>query len=178
MNWLIGQDWAAAGRVAASGLVIYVVVIAANRLNGLRTFAKMSGYDFAATIAIGSIIASVTLTASTPVSSGAVAVVTVVGAQRALTWLRQRTWIKRIVDNPALLLVHDGEALDDNLRRAGIADDDLREKVRAAGAAGLHEVAAVVLETSGDVSVLLGDASRLDIGLFADVRGHERLTRG
>jgi uncharacterized membrane protein YcaP (DUF421 family) len=168
-------DWPTLWRVALSGLTIYIAVIAANRLNGLRTFAKMSGYDFAATVAIGSIMASVTLTSSVAVTSGVVAVATVVGAQRALTMLRRRTVVKRVVDNAPTLLVHDGTVLHDRLRRSGMAEGDLREKVRAAGARRMDEVAAVVLETSGDVSVMLGDAVELDPDLFVGVRGADLL---
>ena len=91
VRWLLGSGWDEAVRVAVSGVLIYVTVIAANRLNGLRTFAKMSGYDFAATVAIGSILASVTLSRSVAVSSGAIAVATVVTAQRLLTILRRRS---------------------------------------------------------------------------------------
>lgn len=170
-EWLIDSTGGELGRVAVSGLLIYAAVIVANRINGLRTFAKMSGYDFAATVAIGSILASVTLSRSDPVASGVVAVAIVVGAQRVLTVLRRRSTVKQVIDNAPMLLVLDGVVLHDHLRRAGIAGGDLREKVRAAGALGLDEVAAVVLETSGDVSVMLGDASQLDAGLFVDVRG-------
>lgn len=175
MQWLIPPDPATAAQVAASAIAIYVTVIAVNRINGLRTFAKVSGYDFAATVAIGSIIAGVTLTGTTPVTSGVVAVVSIVGAQRLLTVLRRRSPIKQIVDNPPALLVHHGTVLHDSLRRTGFAEDDLREKIRTAGAAGLHEVAAVVLETSGDVSVVLGEEAALDPWLFTGVRGEDRL---
>lgn len=175
MDWITGPGWADAGVVAASGLAIYTAVIVANRLNGLRTFAKMSGYDFASTVAIGSILASVTLTRSTSIASGIVAVATVVVAQRILTALRRRRAVLRVVDNAPALLVHGGHVLDDELRRAGIAPADLREKVRAAGATCMGDVAAVVLETSGDVSVILGDASRLEGALFVGVRGGEQV---
>lgn len=176
MEWLVTASWGDIGRVALSGVLIYATVIAANRINGLRTFAKMSGYDFAATVAIGSIVASVTLSLSTPVASGVVAVMTVVAGQRVLTVLRRRSAVKRLVDNAPLLLVHDGQVLADGMRRSGMVPDDLREKVRAAGAASMHEVAAVVLETSGDVSVIVGDAARLDPELFVGIRGSDLLS--
>lgn len=175
MDWVTGAGWADTAVVAASGLAIYATVIAANRINGLRTFAKMSGYDFAATVAIGSILASVTLTRSTSIASGVVAVTTIVAAQRLLTVLRRRATVMSLVDNEPVLLVHGGRVLDDALRQTGITPADLREKVRAAGATGMRQVAAVVLETSGDVSVVLGDASQLDDELFAGVRGGDRL---
>lgn len=176
MEWLVTAGWADIGRVALSAVLIYGAVIAANRINGLRTFAKMSGYDFAATVAIGSILASVTLSLSTPVTSGVAAVIAVVAGQRLLTVLRRRSPVKRLVDNAPMLLVHDGQVLPGALRRSGMAPDDVREQVRAAGAASIREVAAMVLETSGDVSVVLGDAERLDPDLFVGIRGSDRLS--
>lgn len=55
--------------VLLSGVLILTAVIAIIRIVGLRSLSKMSSFDFVVTVAIGSIIASVTAT-STPVANG------------------------------------------------------------------------------------------------------------
>ena len=57
-EWIM-TSWLAAAMVVAGGLGMYVTVIALSRIFGLRSFSKMSGFDFAITIATGSILAAV-----------------------------------------------------------------------------------------------------------------------
>lgn len=50
------------GVIVLSTIGIYVAIIIFTRINGLRTFSKMSSFDFAVTVAIGSVIASTAAT--------------------------------------------------------------------------------------------------------------------
>jgi uncharacterized membrane protein YcaP (DUF421 family) len=166
-NWLT-TSWTEAWLVVISSVGILVAVIATIRIVGLRSLSKMSGFDFAVTVAIGSIVASV---AATPRSlpNGALAVAALLGAQAVISWRRQRGHLGRIVDNTALLLMRDGEFLPDALRRSRVTEDDVIAKLRAANVLRLSEVRAVILETTGDISVLHGDAA-VDDRLLDGVR--------
>ncbi|MFO8098403.1 MAG: hypothetical protein R6T83_02135 [Salinibacter sp.] len=73
-------DWAwirAAGdaplMIVISAVALYALLILYTRPVGLRSFSKMSGFDFAITIAIGSVLASVTLWQKPTLWDGAVA---------------------------------------------------------------------------------------------------------
>lgn len=142
--------------IVVSATAIVVTTIAYTRIVGLRTFSKMSSFDFAITVAIGSLIASVALQGSS-LLAGVVALATLVGIQFVVAVTRQRTGLQRVVDNKPLLLMVDGEFLDDNLRRTRVTRDDVRAKLREANVLDYDQVRAVVLETTGDVSVLHGD---------------------
>lgn len=134
----------------------YLVVIFFVRVAGLRSFAQMSAFDFAATIATGSLIAS-TAIGSTPIWSGLAAIAGLFASQAAVAFLRGRSWGHALIDNRPIVLMDGSEVLRDNLRRAGMIEADLAAQLRLAGVASLSEVRAVVLETSGDVSVLTGE---------------------
>lgn len=159
-----GASWGAIGMAALSTVVIFVTVLVYTRIVGLRSFAKMSSVDFAATIAIGSAIATASLSRSVPVAVG----VAVLGALFLLQWLlsrlRERSdrWSSAL-DNRPLLLMRHGELLEDNLARAGVAVDDIRSKLREANVLDLRQVRAMVLETTGDVTVLHGDTDGDDV---------------
>jgi hypothetical protein len=58
-----GGTQLASAAIAALG--IYLAVIVATRVSGLRSFTKMSAFDFAMTVAIGSLIAAARLTLET-----------------------------------------------------------------------------------------------------------------
>lgn len=142
--------------IVVSAVAIVATTITYTRIVGLRTFSKMSSFDFAITVAIGSLMASVTLQGSS-LLAGIVALATLIGVQVVIAAVRQRTGFQRVVDNQPLLLMVDGEYLHDNLRRARVTQDDVRAKLREANVLGYDQVRAVVLETTGDVSVLHGD---------------------
>jgi uncharacterized membrane protein YcaP (DUF421 family) len=158
--------------VVVSALAIYVAVIAATRIVGLRSFSKMSAFDFAMTVAVGSIIATVA-TANAGVVEGVVAVGALFALQFVVAWLRHRTDVLGLVDNRPLLLMDGATILHDHLERSRVTEADLRGKLREAGVLRLDQVRAVVLETTGDISVLAG--GELDPALLEDVIGSERL---
>ena len=166
----LGTSWSTAGTVVIATCGIYAMVIAATRLLGLRTFSKMSSFDFAATIATGSLMASVAM-ATTPLATGAVAVAVIFGLQGVLSFGRQRG-LSRVVDNTPLLLMDGPRMLLDNMRAARITRDDLIAKLREANVLSLSQVHCVVFETTGDVSVLHNGADRdeLDPELLSGVR--------
>ncbi|MFN3597326.1 MAG: DUF421 domain-containing protein [Rubricoccaceae bacterium] len=171
----IGTTAAATGLVALSAVGVYAAVIALTRLAGLRSFAKMSSFDFAMTVAIGSIVATVTLTRDVSLLRGVAGLAAIYALQIAVGALRTRSRrVERWVGNEPLLLMAGPEVLRDNLRRAHVTEADLRAKLRQAGVARLADVRAVVFETTGDVAVLTGEEP-LDPALFAGVRDAARL---
>ena len=89
--------------------------------------------------------------------------------------LDRRTWV---VDNNPLLLMAGSEVISENLDRARMTEEDLKSKLRMAGVTHPDQVLAVVMEATGDVSVLKAsdDNGRgLDLDLFSGVQGAERL---
>ncbi|MGB3773771.1 MAG: hypothetical protein WA951_00805 [Leeuwenhoekiella sp.] len=54
-------------------VVIFTIIILITRVSGLRTFAKMYSFDFASTIAIGSILAMVVMNSEQSLLKGAIA---------------------------------------------------------------------------------------------------------
>ena len=166
-------------RVLIGTVGIYLAVILYTRLAGLRSFSKMSSFDFAVTVAIGSVLASTLLLEDVTVLQGAVALALLYGLQVLASFLRLQwePW-RRVLDNRPVLLVAHGEFLRDNLRSARVTETDVRAKLREANVHALDHVLAVVLETTGDISVLHGEpGTALDPALFDDVRDAERLRR-
>jgi len=177
MTEWITTSWTAVLMVVLSSIGIYASVILFTRLAGLRSFSKMSGFDFAMTVAIGSVVASSILTKDPPLLQAVVALGTIYALQIGVAQLRKNTQIaERFVDNEPLLLMVGTEMLRDNMRRVRVTENDLWAKLREANVIDLSEVHAVVFETTGDVSVLHGspDGPDLDMELLTGVRDRER----
>jgi uncharacterized membrane protein YcaP (DUF421 family) len=158
--------------VVATAVGIYASVLILTRIAGLRSFAKLSGFDFAMTVAIGSLIASAIITPDPPLLQAAAGLVAIYALQISVAIFRQRSAaVRDVVDNTPLLLMDGSRVLHDNLREARVTEADLRAKLREANVLRTEEIRAVVMETTGDVSVLHGDADgpELEPGLLEGV---------
>lgn len=167
--------------IVLSTMGLYVVLIALIRVVGLRSFSKMSSFDFAMTVAVGSVLAS-TIVAPTPaLPQAAVALASLFGVQYVIAAVRKHTeWAEHVVDNEPLVLMAGDCILHDNLRRARVTENDLWAKLREANVLDPQEVRAVVLETTGDISVLHGQPDRVDLHpcLLRGVRDADRVGLG
>lgn len=166
-SWLF-TTWPTVGWILLSGLLMVLVVVAIIRLIGLRSLSKMSSFDFAVTVAIGSILGS-TVASSTAISEGALAILSLLVVQWLISQFRRRSFGGKVVDNRPVLLMRDGRFIDDALDGSRVTRSDVYAKLRQANVHSMSEVIAVVLETTGDVSVLHG-SEPLQRELFENVR--------
>ena len=169
----LGTSGPALGAVVVSTICVYAAVVLLTRLAGPRSLGKMSSFDFAATVAVGSTLASTAL-GSTALANGATVLVLLFGLQAIVAVLRRRGAFGGLVDNSPLLLMAGSEVLDDHLQQARISREELYGQLRSSGVHRLEQVTAVVLETTGDLSVLT-EGQAVDPVLLAGVRGSERL---
>lgn len=159
---------------------MYLAVILYARVTGLRSFSKMSTSDFAMTVAVGSVLAS----AVDPDRSLAVLLVglaTLFVVQWLLAFIRTRWPVSQnVFDNVPLVLMANGEILDDNLLKGQVAPEDLLAKLREANVLNFRQVRAVILETTGDISVLhsADPDELLDTRILRDIRDNQRVVGG
>jgi len=152
-KWFL-SDWFTIRNIILSAVIVYVAIVVFTRVFGKRSFSKMSSFDFAATIAIGSIIASTLLSASVSLIEGLSGLLTVYILQALIAYLRKFNTLRKLVDNDPLLLMEGRYILYENLQKARVTEDDLRAKLREANVLELKDVRAVVFESTGDISVL------------------------
>lgn len=157
-----------------SAVGIYAAVILYTRLAGLRSFSKMSSFDFAMTVAVGSLIATTVLTKDPPLLQAAAALAALYALQLIIAHLR--VWsdaVGKLVDNRPILLMENGRIIEDAMRAEEISRSDLLAKLREANVLHFGQVRAVVLETTGDISVLHApedDPVELDDAMLEGVR--------
>ncbi|MGB3556705.1 MAG: YetF domain-containing protein [Jannaschia sp.] len=128
------------------------------RLAGLRSFSKMSSYDFAVTVSFGSVLAGTVLNPGVVLWQGIAAMAALFAVQWTIGLARSRSGaVRRLTDNEPVLLMRDGRLLEGNMAATRITRSELAAKLREANVLELSQVRAMVLETTGDVSVLHGD---------------------
>lgn len=170
-NWLTAS-LPILGKVVISILAIFTVMIIITRISGLRTFAKMSSFDFASTIAVGSVLAAVILNPGQSLLKGTIALGGIIAFQTLFSLLvRKSAFFKNLATNDPLLLMKDGEIIFENLKSANVGKGDLIAKLREANVLDFSEVRAVILESTGDMSVLHNNGDTiLNDDLLAGVR--------
>lgn len=154
MEKYFGSSWEALLSIVIATIAIFAAIIILVRISGKRSFSKISSFDFASTIAIGSIIASGILLEDISITKAVVALSTIFALQSLAAYLLRYPFFKKTLDNKPLLLMSKGTILHRNLRSANITEDDLRSKLREANVFQLSNVHAVILERTGDLSVL------------------------
>ena len=172
-SW-INTSWMAVWMVVLTTVGIYIGLIALTRLAGLRSFSKMSSFDFAITVAIGSIIASTILAKDPPLLQAMAALGALYAVQMTVASLRGSSSVmSKLVNNEPLLLMRGTDILEENLKEAKVTHADLRAKLREANATQLSQVKAVVMEATGDIAVLHNDDPdhELDDEILQGVRG-------
>lgn len=161
--------WIEAGVTVLAALAIYVVLILFSRLVGPRSFARLTAFDFAVTVALGAVVGA-TSTGGAPVLRGIIGL----GTLFLLRWLvakYRRHGLATVVDNAPIMLMDGPEILPEFLERAKITEEDLLQSLRKKGITNLSQVRAVVMERDGSISILKSD-SQLDPYMLKGVMGH------
>ena len=164
-------DWSQAALrgalLAGIGLVWIILLV---KVVGLRSFSKMTSFDFVMTVAMGSLLATI---ATVTQWSGFVQAMTAATALFAVQYLLARVRkasdsFESLIQNEPVLLMRDGVFIEAALTSTRVAKSDLIAKLREANVLELSKVRAAVLETTGDVSVMHGDV--LEETLISGVR--------
>lgn len=167
---ILFSGWAVIGRVLLVGVCGYIALLLLLRISGKRTLSKMNAFDLVVTVALGSTFGTLLLSREVALADGVVALAVLIGLQFAVSWLsvRWRPLSKGIKARPALL-AHRGKLDHEALRRERVTPEEVFEALRREGVTELSQVGAIVMETTGDLSIIKGELPAQDI--VANVKG-------
>lgn len=170
-NKLFNLSFGSALLIFATTAGIYFTVIFFTRIFGKRSFSKISSFDFAMTIAVGSLIASTILSDTVSLLEGIVAAAAIYLLQLTLAYFRRFAVIKKIIDNKPTLLMDGPNFLVQNMKDVRVTEGDIRSKLREANVKKLNEVKAVIFETTGNIVVIHSeDDIEIEDWLLKDVK--------
>jgi uncharacterized membrane protein YcaP (DUF421 family) len=152
---MLFDSWAGLGRVLLVGTLAYVALVLLLRISGKRTLGKLNAFDLVVTVALGSTLATVLLSKSVALAEGVLALGLLILMQYLIAWVSVRSpQFQALIKAEPTLLLHRGRFLERAMKAERITREEILAALRASGAAEPGEIAAVVLETDGTLSVI------------------------
>jgi len=130
------------------------------RGTGKRSLAELTPLDLILIVVIGDIVQQGVTQEDMSVTGAMLAVAVFVVWTLAADWLARRfPRTSRVLAGEPIIVVRDGEPLEQRLRRERVTMDDLHEAARIEGIGDLSEIEFAVLETDGKFSFITRPAS-------------------
>lgn len=149
------DNWAEVARVLLVGSAAYAVLVLILRVSGKRTLSQLNVFDFVVTVAFGSTLATILLNANVSWAEGAAALGLLAGLQYMVAFVSSR-WpaSRQALTSRPVLLFRDGRIQESELRRNRLTESEVLQAVRMQGNGDLSQIAAIVLETNGKLSII------------------------
>ena len=133
---------------------LYIVLLVTVRLLGKRQVGQMEPSEFVVTMLVANLASVPMQNSGTPLSSGLVPILTVLGAELLLSGFAMSSMkLRRLLCGKPVILMENGEILWKNLRRTRITLDELTGHLREKDILDPKTVQYAILETNGNLSV-------------------------
>ncbi|MCC5890314.1 MAG: DUF421 domain-containing protein [Alkalibacterium sp.] len=142
-------------RMIVLGTFSYFLIVLVLRLSGKRTLSKMNAFDFIVTVALGSVLANIIVNHETLFWEGIVAFCLLVFLQYLSTWLSARSSkFQSLLKSQPSLIYYDNQYDEKIMKQERITKAEVIQAVRKDGYVALDDIAAVILESDGTLTVM------------------------
>lgn len=137
-------------------ILLFVLTFLGVRLMGKRQPAQMNPFTFTNYAVIAAIAALTALNIITNLIWGIIALAVWILFPVALDFLAMKSkWVHDLVNGKEAVLIKQGKIMEENLFRVRMTGEELLRELRSKNAFNLNDVEFAVLETNGDLNVLL-----------------------
>ncbi len=138
------------------GLVVYLFLLILFRIAGRRTLGSITNFDFVLLLIISEATQNAMIGNDYSVTNGFLVILTLVGLDIALSYLKQRfPAMERYLDGLPLILVDQGRPLKELMHRARVDERDILAAAREKhGLERMDQIKYAILETNGMISIV------------------------
>ena len=135
-------------------VVLYLVLILVIRLMGKRQIGQLEPSEFVVTMLVADLASIPMQDGGIPLFSGLMPMLVVLGMELVLSGLSLRSMkLRKLLCGKPVILIENGNILQDNLRKTRITLDELAGHLREKDVLELGAVQYAILETNGNLSV-------------------------
>jgi len=146
------QEWLI---VSLRTILTIVVLFFMTKLLGKRQVSQLSLFEYITGITIGSLAATIPIEMDTW-HLGLISLIVWVACSFGIEYLTIKSKMARnLLDGKSTILIKDGKVLEENLKKERLTTDELLEQLRSKDVFRLADVEFAVMESSGEVNVLL-----------------------
>ena len=135
-------------------IILYLTMIAVIRLMGKRQIGQMEPSEFVVSMMVANLATIPMEDDGIALFAGLVPILTILGAELILSYLNlKNSRIRKLLCGKPVILIENGNILQQNLRKTRISLDELTGHLREKDVLDIRSVQYAILETNGNLSV-------------------------
>jgi uncharacterized membrane protein YcaP (DUF421 family) len=135
--------------------VIFFFIFLVTRIAGRRQLSELEPFDVILLVVLGDLVQQGITQSDESVTGTLIVISTVTLLSVSVGWLSFRFGrVRLITEGEPIILIHDGQLVEQNLRRERLTRGDLEEEVRRQQLTTLDEVRWAILEDGGTISII------------------------
>jgi uncharacterized membrane protein YcaP (DUF421 family) len=141
--------------IVLRAIVVFVFRMVLVRVIGRRELSSQQPFDLILLIILGDAVQQGLTQDDYSLTGAFLAVGTIAFCQVLVSYVSYRfPRTRKVIEGVPIIVIQDGEPIDDNLSRERLDVDDVAESARQQGIAQLSDVKWAVLETTGQISFI------------------------
>ena len=170
------MDWASifihdttlafAAEIVIRVVVMFSMIILFLRFTGKRGVRQLSIFELTIILSLGSIAGDPMFTEDLPIIQAVIIMSTVIALYRLCTWIMMKYQpFEDLLEGKAIYIVEEGQLVLDKIKEGKMSHDEFFAEMRQQGIEHLGQVRIGLLETDGNLSILLYTNEQIRYGL-------------
>ena len=135
--------------------VVFFFIFLITRIAGRRELSSLEPFDVILLVVLGDLVQQGITQSDESVTGTLIVISTITLLSVSVSWLSFRSRCVRLVtEGQPIVLVQDGEIIEDNMRRERLTRGDIEEEARKQQIASLTDVRWAILEKAGSISFI------------------------
>ena len=182
MDWssifIYDTTWSFAAEIVIRVVIMFFMIILFLRFTGKRGIRQLSIFELTIILSLGSIAGDPMFTEDLPLIQAVLIMSLIIGLYRFCTWLAMKFQpIEDFLEGKSLYIVEDGQLILEKIEEGKMSQDEFFAEMRQQNIEHLGQVRVGLLETDGELSILLFAPENVQYGLPLFPKQYQAVTR-
>ena|SRR5690242_13082138 len=135
--------------------VVFFFIFLVTRIVGRRELSNLEPFDLIMLVVIGDLVQQGITQSDNSVTGAITVIATIALLSVFVAWTAFRfKWVRAITDGDPIILVRDGEVIEQNLRRERLTVEEVEAEARMQQIESIDGIRWAILETDGQISCI------------------------